>query len=254
MNFIEVSLILFFVGFGAGIVDAIAGGGGLLTFPTLLLVGLPPAQALATNKIQALASVASSAYRFNKLAQGDKSTILTKVIASAVGGAMGALAVAFINPSVLGKAVPFILIGIAVFFLFSPKIVAGTTRALIKENTFALLAALPIGFYDGFFGPGTGSLYAAAFVILLGRNLRSATADTKILNATGSLIAAFVFLFGGMISWSAAIAMSAGGILGAQLGAHLAVKWGTQFIRVALVCVSIALALRLLAQQGLIAF
>src|SRR6185437_3841492 len=118
MNFIEVSLILFFVGFGAGIVDAVAGGGGLLTFPALLLVGLPPAQALATNKIQALASVASSAYRFSKLGQGDKSTILMKVIASAIGGAMGALAVAFINPSVLGKAVPFILIGIAVFFLF----------------------------------------------------------------------------------------------------------------------------------------
>ena len=254
MTFVEVTLILFLVGFGAGIIDAIAGGGGLLTFPTLLLVGLPPAQALATNKIQALASVASSAYRFNKLGQGDKSTILAKVVASAAGGALGAVAVAFVNPSVLAKTVPFILIGIALFFLLSPRIVAGAKKALVGENTFAFLAAFPIGFYDGFFGPGTGSLYAAAFVILLGRNLRSATADTKMLNATGSLIAAVVFLFGGMISWSAAIAMSAGGIIGAQLGAHMAVKWGAQFIRIALVCVSIALALRLLVQQGLVSF
>lgn len=254
MNLIEVTLVLFLVGFGAGVVDAIAGGGGLLTFPTLLLVGLPPAQALATNKIQALASVASSAYRFAKLGEGDKSTILAKVIASAIGGALGALAVAFINPDILAKIVPFILIGIALFFLFSPTIVSGAKRALIGENTFAFTAAFPIGFYDGFFGPGTGSLYAAAFVILLGRHLRSATADTKLLNTTGSLIAAVIFLFGGLISWPSALAMSAGGILGAQLGAHLAVRWGAQFIRIALVLVSLVLALRLLNQQGLIAF
>jgi uncharacterized membrane protein YfcA len=119
----------------------------------------------------------------------------------------------------------------------------------MSEKAFALAAAFPIGFYDGFFGPGTGSLYVTAFVVLLARDLRTATGDTKVLNAAGSLVAALIFLWSGAIVWSAAIAMSAGGILGGQIGAHLAVRWGVPFIRFGLVVISVALAVRLLMQQ-----
>lgn len=248
MNYVEILLVLFTVGLAAGIVDAIAGGGGLLTFPALLLAGLSPPQALATNKIQALTSVTSSAYRYIRLGIVDKRTIPVKAIASAVGAGMGAAAVRILDPTLIGRIVPLILIGIALFLLFSPKIRHGTHRRLLTENTFALAAVLPIGFYDGFFGPGTGSLYAVAFVIFLARDLPSATADTKVLNAIGSLVAAIIFLSGGMIVWSAAIAMSAGGIIGGQIGAHLAIKLGAQFIRIGLVIISIALAIRLLIQ------
>jgi uncharacterized protein len=249
MSFVETLWILFIVGLAAGIVDAVAGGGGLITFPVLLLAGLSPPQALATNKIQALTSVASSAYRYIRLGVGDRRTIPAKAIASAIGAAMGAVVVRILDPNLIARIAPLTLIGISVFFLFSPRIHQRAHKRLLSENTFALAAALPIGFYDGFFGPGTGSLYAAAFVILLGRDLVSATADTKVLNAIGSLVAAVIFLSGGMIVWSAAIAMSAGGILGGQIGAHLAVRWGAQFIRIGLVVVSITLAIRLLVQH-----
>jgi uncharacterized membrane protein YfcA len=245
----ETLLVLFTVGLAAGVVDAIAGGGGLITFPALLLAGLAPVQALATNKIQALASVASSAQRYARSRIVERRTIQTKLISSALGASLGAIAATRFDSHLLTKIAPVMLIGVAVFFLFSQGRRRRISEPLVSENAFALSAALPIGFYDGFFGPGTGSLYATALVILLGRDLRTATAETKILNMVGSLVAAIVFLWSGEIVWSAAIAMSAGGVLGGQLGAHLAIKWGASFIRIALVVVSIALAARLLFAQ-----
>jgi len=242
-------LILFGVGLVAGVVDAIAGGGGLLTFPTLLLAGLSPVQALATNKIQALASVASSAHRYKKSGAIKRDAIGVKLIASTIGGGLGALSASLFDSDLLTKIAPVMLIGVALFLLFWHSTSHRFDRPLVSEHAFALCAALPLGFYDGFFGPGTGSLYAAAFVVLLGRNLRTATGETKILNTAGSLVAALVFLQSGAIVWSAAIAMSVGGIIGAQLGAHLAILRGPAFIRTALVLVSIALAIRLLLNQ-----
>jgi len=246
---VETLLILFCVGLIAGIVDAIAGGGGLLTFPTLLLAGLSPVQALATNKIQALASVASSAHRYVRSGTVERGEIGAKLISSTIGAGLGALSVSFFDSNLLAKIAPVMLIGVALFFLFWHSRLHQIHRPLVGENVFAICAALPLGFYDGFFGPGTGSLYAASFVLLLGRDLRAATGETKILNAAGSLVAAIVFLQGGAIVWSAAIAMSTGGIIGAQLGAYLAIVRGPAFIRTALVLVSVALAIRLLLNQ-----
>lgn len=242
----EMLSFLFLIGVAAGAVDAIAGGGGLLTFPTLLLAGLSPVQAIATNKIQALASVASSAHRYMRSGALKRHTIREKLIASTLGAGLGAAAVSVLDLQLLAKIAPLILVGIALLFLFSNITRQHHRRPLISESSFALGAALPIGFYDGFFGPGTGSFYATALVVLLGRDLTTATGETKILNAAGSLVAALVFLWGGAIVWSAAITMSAGGILGGQLGAHLALKWGPSFIRIGLVVISIALAARLL--------
>lgn len=242
---IGILLLLFFVAVGAGIIDAIAGGGGLVTLPVLIMSGLTPAQAIATNKIQALLSAASSAHRFIRGGVAVGATIKNKLIASAVGAICGAAAIQIIDPSILSKFIPVILIAVAFFFLFSPYLPAERS-GWISEAKFAFLCVLPIGFYDGFFGPGTGSLYAAAFVLFLGRDLKRATAETKILNAGGSLVAALIFLRGGAIVWPQALVMSAGAVIGGQIGAHVAIKWGAPVIRVGLVAISILLALRLL--------
>jgi uncharacterized membrane protein YfcA len=245
----EILTILFVVAVCAGIVDAIAGGGGLITLPALFLAGLSPAEALATNKIQALASVASSAHRYARSQEVDRQAIWMKVLASVVGAGLGAYSVQKIDPSLLAQVAPVILIGVALFFLLSRNFLHGTRRPLVGDNVFALVAAFPIGFYDGFFGPGTGSIYAAAFVLLLGRDLRGATADTKVLNTAGSAVAAIIFLPGGMIAWAPALVMATGGILGGQLGARMALQWGAPLIRTGLVLISVALAVRLLLQQ-----
>ncbi|WJR76849.1 TSUP family transporter [Bradyrhizobium sp. NP1] len=242
-------LVLFVVALCAGIVDAIAGGGGLITLPALLLTGMPPAQALATNKIQALASVASSAYRYFRSGEADTTGLAGRLVASVAGASAGAYCLRIADPSLLSRVAPFLLIGVACFFLLSRNHVSTKRPPVLGSAAFAALAVLPIGFYDGFFGPGTGSMYAAAFVLLLGRDLRSATADTKILNTAGSVVAALIFLPGGLIAWPAALAMALGGIIGAQIGAGLALRWGAPLIRRVLVTISIVLALRLLVQQ-----
>jgi uncharacterized membrane protein YfcA len=245
----EILILLFAVAVSAGVVDAIAGGGGLITLPALLIAGLLPAQALATNKIQALASVASSAQRFFRSGEIDSGKIWKKALASAAGAGVGAYSLRFMDANALGRVAPILLICIALFFLISRNAMGGKRLPLIGDNAFLICAVLPIGFYDGFFGPGTGSLYTAAFVLLLGSDLRNATANTKVLNAVGSAVAALVFLPGGMISWPAAITMAAGGILGGQIGAGVALRWGAPVIRIVLVSISIALAVRLLVQQ-----
>lgn len=247
MHFDIVGL-LFAVAVCAGIVDGVAGGGGLITLPVLMIAGLPPAQALATNKIQALASVASSAHRFTRAGIVNLPSMKWKVLVSAIGAGVGAYLVRIVDSSILGKIAPVLLICIALFFMLSRNLTKHQRRKRVSEGLFTLAAVLPIAFYDGFFGPGTGTIYVAAFVLLLGRNLPQATAETKVLNATGSAIAAIIFLPGGFIAWPAALAMSAGGIIGGQIGAMLAIRWGSSFIRVALVMVSIALAVRLLFQ------
>lgn len=241
----EILLLLFAVALGAGIIDAIAGGGGLITLPVLIMSGLSPAQAIATNKIQALSSVASSAHRFLRNDLVNRANIVSKLIASISGATVGAFAIQAIDPSFLGKFIPVILIAVAVFFLISPYL-PRERKSWISENSFAFFCAVPIGFYDGFFGPGTGSLYAAAFVLFLARDLKRATAETKILNAGGSLIAALIFLRGGSIVWPHALAMSAGALIGGQIGAHVATKWGAPLIRIGLVAISILLAVRII--------
>lgn len=246
---LEELILLFAVALCAGIVDAIGGGGGLITLPVLLLTGISPAQALATNKIQAFASVASSASRYFRSGHADKTGLAPRVLASVAGAGIGAFCLRISDPSFLSRIVPFVLIGVACFFLVSRRYTRLKRPPALTNASFAALACVPIGFYDGFFGPGTGSIYTAAFVLLLGRELRSATADTKILNATGSVVAALIFLSSGLIVWPAALAMAVGGIIGGQIGAHLALRWGAPLIRSVLVLISITLAIKLLIQQ-----
>ena len=245
----DILAILFAIAVCAGVVDGIAGGGGLITLPALLIAGLPPTQALATNKIQALASVASSAHHFVNAGVVSLPSVRWKILASLVGASIGAYLVRSADPGLLAKLAPILLIFVALFFLFSRDLAKQKIHRGVNEMLFTVVAVVPIAFYDGFFGPGTGSIYVAAFVLLLGRSLPQATAETKILNATGSAIAAIIFLPGGIINWPAALAMAVGGIIGGKIGASLAIKWGAPFIRVALVIVSIALAVRLLLQH-----
>jgi uncharacterized protein len=246
---IELLVLLFAIAVGAGIVDAIAGGGGLITLPALLLTGMPPAHALASNKIQALASAASSAHRYLRSGEAETSGLLIRICAGVAGASIGAYCLRMVDPSLLSRIAPFLLIGVACFFLLSRNHIGKKRSPVVGNIAFAISACLPIGFYDGFFGPGTGSMYAAAFVLLLGRELRSATADTKILNTAGSVVAAVIFLPSGLIVWPAALAMALGGIIGGQIGASLALRWGAPFIRLMLVLVSVVLATRLILQQ-----
>ncbi len=240
---------LFLAGGLAGFVDSIAGGGGLISLPTLLAVGLRPAQALATNKLQS--SFGSFSATLNYAARGlvDVRRMRAAVVCTFAGAALGATLVQVLDPQFLSQVLPFLLIGIALYFLLSPRAGAFDARQRISEPLFAATAGFGLGFYDGFFGPGTGSFFALCFVTLLGFNLVRATAHTKLLNFTSNIASLLFFAFGGKVVLLAGLPMAGGQFLGARLGSSLVMSRGARLVRPLLVVVSLAITVRLIVSD-----
>jgi uncharacterized protein len=244
LGFVKIAL-LFGVAAIAGCIDTIAGGGGLITLPTLLMVGVPPAAALATNKLQGTGgSLTATLYFLRKetIHLGDNPFSIAMTF---LGSVAGSWLVLQIDSSILAKIIPFLLIVMGSYFALSPKFGAVDSQRRISSKKFSALVAPLLGFYDGFFGPGTGMFMALSFVSLCGYNLTKATAHTKRLNFTSNIAALLYFLVFGTLYWGVGLAMLAGQLLGASLGARLVLTQGAQMIRpmVNLVCFAIALKL-----------
>ena len=237
------------VGILAGFIDSIAGGGGLLTVPALLSIGLPPASALATNKLQSSFGSFSAAFYFIRRGYVDLKQIRNAIIFTFIGSAIGTLSVQQIDPSALKQVIPFMLIGFALYFLFSPNIGDQDRQQRMSFQRLSFFVGLGVGFYDGFFGPGTGSFFAIAFVALAGFNLSKATAHSKVLNFTSNFAALIFFILGGKMVWTVGIAMGCGQFVGARLGSRMVVAKGSKIIRPLLVTMSLVMSARLLWQH-----
>lgn len=233
----------------AGCIDAIAGGGGLLTLPALLWIGLPPVEALATNKLQGSFGTASATLRFLRHGAIDLRALGPAAVLTFAGAAFGSWLVGRIDPGSLARLLPALLVAFALYFLLSPRVGDLPSRRRLGLPAFGVLAGAGIGFYDGVFGPGTGSFFALAFVALLGHDLRQATAGSKLLNFASNLAALLVFALGGHVAWTIGLVMAVGQSLGAWLGAHLVIRQGARLVRPLLVTVSLLLSVRLLVQQ-----
>jgi hypothetical protein len=245
----ELLAVLALVAALAGCIDAIAGGGGLLTLPALLWAGLPPVAALATNKLQGSFGTASATLRFLRHGAIDLRGLGPAALLAFAGSAGGSWLVGRIDPGALAHLLPALLVAFALYFLLSPRVGDLPSRRRLGLAAFGVLAGAGIGFYDGFFGPGTGSFFALAFVALLGCDLRQATAGSKLLNFASNLAALLVFAAGGHVVWSVGLAMAVGQWVGASVGAHLVIRHGARLVRPLLVGVSLLLSLRLLVQQ-----
>ena len=249
MEFLDVAPLLFGLALLAGLVDAIAGGGGLITVPALLWVGLAPVQALATNKAQGVFGTLASTMHFVRRGAIDLRAAALAVLLTFIGAGAGATAVQLVAAPVLARMVPLLLIGFALYFLFSPRVSDIDSHRRIGDFAFAAVAGAGVGFYDGFFGPGTGTFFTIGYVALLGYNLRRATAHAKLLNFTSNLAAFLFFIAGGQIVWGIALTMAAGQLAGGWLGAHLVLRHGARLIRPLLVTISLAISLKLLMDQ-----
>ncbi|PWB34318.1 hypothetical protein DCO48_06365 [Pseudomonas sp. SDI] len=234
----------------AGFFDAIAGGGGLITLPVLFVAGIDPLAAIATNKFQAASATVSATYAFARKGMIDWQNGLPMAAMAFAGGALGALSVSLIPKEFLQACVPVLLILVAAYFAFSPKPDEHARKAKISVSLFCLAVAPLIGFYDGIFGPGVGSFFMVACVILLGQTLLRAVCNAKLLNASCNLGALSVFALSGAIVWPLALAMAAAAFVGAQLGARCAVHFGPKLIKPLLVCVCCIMALKLLLSAG----
>ena len=242
---LNLELILFFVAFIAGFFDAIAGGGGLITIPALLLAGLDPMTAIATNKLQGAAGSISATASFARKSMIEWREGRFLVLLGFLGGLMGALSVSYVNKQVLEMCIPLFLVLVAIYFFISPWVGCHTIRRPISVAVFSFSVAPLLGFYDGVFGPGVGSFYMVCFVLLCGLPVIRAVSFTKLANASSNIGALFIFLTKGLIVWPIAISMAIGSILGAQLGAWAVVRLGSRMVRPMIVTVCCALAIKL---------
>lgn len=245
---LQLLLLLALAAFVAGMVDAIAGGGGLITVPALLLAGADPVTALATNKLQGTFGAATAAVAYGRAGHvrlGEQAGMAT---IAALGGAAGALVAHLVPADILRLIMPVVLIGIALFFALKPGLTDADRTRRMTPAVFAFTAVPLIAAYDGFFGPGTGSFYMLAFVMLAGFGVLKATAHTKLLNFASNLGSLVVFVVAGAVWWKVGLVMAVAQIAGAALGARLAMRVGARLIRPLLVITSGAMALRLIWQ------
>lgn len=244
----DIAALLFTVALGAGIVDAIAGGGGLITIPTLLAAGLPPGAAIATNKVGGIAGSTAATLHFLRIRQIDLKRSRWIMLGTFLGSLIGGIALTRIDGGILKQIIPVLLIGFAVYFLLSPKVGAEDHKERMSLPLYALTLAPLLGFYDGFFGPGVGTFLAISGVTLLGMNLVRATAHAKLLNLCSNLAALLFFAWHGNIVWAYGLPMLVGQWVGGSIGARLVVKRGHQLIRVLMVTMAIIISVKLMLE------
>ncbi len=219
-------------GFLAGFVDSIAGGGGIISLPVLLSVGIPPHQALGTNKLQGSFGSFTAAVNYSRKGLVDYKKIIPGVLFTALGAIMGTVAIQMLSPVFLQHVIPLLLTTVFFYTLFSPDMGRRDSGPKLPELLFYMTAGIILGFYDGFFGPGAGSFWTLAFVLFLGLDLKKATAHTKITNFTSNIISLTVFIIGGKVLFLAGIIMGSGQIAGAFMGSKLVIRNGVGFVRI----------------------
>ncbi|MET0362387.1 MAG: TSUP family transporter, partial [Sphingobium sp.] len=183
-----------------GFIDAIAGGGGLITVPALLAAGIPPVSALATNKLQSSFSVAMACYRFGRAGLIDFRKHVGPVVAIFVASLLGALIVQSVSNAILGRIMPVLILCVVAYVLLSPRMTDVDSHERVGRRGYIPVASA-IGFYDGFFGPGTGSFFSTSLVAMRGMGLTRAAANTKLFNFTSNFAALILFAAGGHALW-----------------------------------------------------
>ncbi len=237
--------VLALVGFGAGFVDAIAGGGGLVTVPALALAGLDPVAVIATNKLASTFGSGSATLAFARAGRIDLGVMGLAALGAGLGSIGGALALPHVPRQAAATALPFILAAVALYFALSPQIGESDTSQKLGPRAYAITLAPLIGFYDGVFGPGAGSFYTIGFIALAGYGVTRAIANARLANFASNIGALLVYAFGGHIALGAGLAMGAGAFLGSRLGAHAVLGAGVRLVRPLIVAVSCLMALRL---------
>ncbi len=228
----EVLLVCVFAFFIAGFVDAIAGGGGLISLPVLLLTGIPPHYALGTNKLAAMTGTLGALMSFAGQGLINKSVVLWGFGCAFVGSACGSWLALQIDAEVLGKVMVFLLpAGVGVSFFIGRGIKEKDNIITAQAKLYILCIGGFVGLYDGFFGPGAGSFYIIALHTFVSLGLLHASANAKVLNLGSNLGSLVTFASGGVVLWSLGIPCMLGCLLGNLMGVRLAVRLGASVVR-----------------------
>ncbi|WP_371477908.1 sulfite exporter TauE/SafE family protein [Kitasatospora sp. NBC_00315] len=238
----------------AGWIDAVVGGGGLVQLPALLvgLPHLPTAYVLATNKAVAVVGTGAAAVTYTRRTRIDLRTALRIGVAAALGSLAGASFAAGINSAVLRPLIMVVLLTVLGFVLFRPAFGAAPAAGPVSRRrvlTAILLAGTGIGFYDGLLGPGTGTFLVIALAAILRLDLVAASATTKVVNVCTNLGALAMFAYQGAVLWRLAAVMAVFNLTGGMIGARMALKRGSGFVRGVLVVVVVSLVVKLADDQ-----
>lgn len=246
----DVLLVLFLVAVLAGFLDTLAGGGGLIALPALLMAGVPPLAALGTNKLQGSFGTATASWMMARMGRVKWRDVRWLMLVAFIGSASGSVAVQFVDVGVLSFLIPIVLSGTALYFLLMPKAQVGGSVSARRGRLFRFLAVPGIGWYDGMFGPGTGSFFSLAGVSLRGQGLVEATATAKALNFATNVAALLVFLSAGEVVWLAGAVMICGQLVGAWLGSHCLLRIDPRVLRALVVVMCLAMLGRYGWSQG----
>jgi uncharacterized membrane protein YfcA len=246
----QIFILLFGIGGIAGLIDAIAGGGGLLTLPTTLAMGLPPHIAIGTSKLAGVMGVLNSNYVFLRKRIINPRYWLAAIFSALVGGAIGTITLHFVTLPFLTKAIPLIIIFLAVYMMI-PKHVNVIARPAKYRPPITKSISMGgiIGMYDGFIGAGSGSFYATFAMILFKVDLLQAAALARLMNLCSSVTAILVFICFHSIDYAIGISLGIGYMLGSYIGAHLAIVHGKKIIKPLFLIVVCILAGKLIWQQ-----
>lgn len=235
--------------FLASFIDSIAGGGGLISLPAYMAVGIPPHIALGTNKVAASFSSISSSLRFYRSGKIDLDIVKAFSIFSFVGALIGVKTVLLIEQKYLYPIAMILLIGTIVYTLINKNLGERSSyMGLTKKNKIlGKIMALFLGFYDGFFGPGTGSFLIFALIKIFKLDFINASGDSKILNLSSNIASVLAFVIAGKVNYTYALSMAVFMFLGAQLGAKMAIFRGSKFIKPFFLVVSTVVAIKMVS-------
>jgi uncharacterized membrane protein YfcA len=232
----------------AGFVDSIVGGGGLILVPALFAAfpGAHAATLLGTNKSASVWGTAFASWQFARRVEMRWGALLPAVLLSFAGALAGAWGVTLVSPQFMRRLLPLVLLAVLLYTLAKKDL--GRTHAPRfsgrREAFWASLIGLVVGFYDGFFGPGTGSFFVFLFVRWLGYDFLHASASAKLLNMASNTAALILFSIKGFVWWHFALTLAVANVVGSLLGTRLALKHGAGFVRLVFITVVSALILR----------
>ncbi|KIF81015.1 sulfite exporter TauE/SafE family protein [Noviherbaspirillum autotrophicum] len=235
--------------FFAGMVDAVVGGGGLIQIPVLLsqFPQSPIPSLFGTNKVSSIAGTGSALWRFARTVSIPWAVVLPATFAALVGAWLGAAVVAWLPREAMRPLVLVMMLAVAVYTFRRKDLGHTSTRELVPADRWRGIAlGLAIGFYDGFFGPGTGSFLIFAFVRLFGMDFLRASASAKVINAATNVSAIAFFASHGPLLWAVGLVMAACNLIGAQVGTIIALKRGAGFVRQAFLVVVAILIVKML--------
>ncbi len=235
--------------FMAGLIDAIGGGGGLISLPAYLLAGLPPHSAVATNKLSSTCGTTLATLRFIRNGLVNFKLAIPSIVAAICGSSIGANLSLLVNEEILFYVMVCIL-PVCAFLVLNKKLfhTDGSDHIILNKNLLiiATLSAFFVGMYDGFYGPGTGTFLLIAFSVFAKLSVKTANAQAKVINLTSNITSLTIFLLNGQVIFSIGIAAAVCNMIGGYIGAGLVMKNGTKIVKPSILLVLILLALKIL--------